>query len=71
MLWGPRAGLLYTLNRANNLFAEYQYQLWGGDIGDVLDSGHMVLLGIEHKFKVGPIRRKVPESNTLGSADPR
>jgi predicted porin len=53
LLWGPRVGLLYTLNRANNLFAEYQYQLWSGDIGDALDDGHMVLLGIEHKFKVG------------------
>jgi predicted porin len=53
LLWGPRVGVLYTLNRANNLFAEYQYQLWAGDIGDVLDSGHMVLLGIEHKFRVG------------------
>jgi hypothetical protein len=53
LLWGPRVGLLYTLNRANNLFAEYQYQIWDGDIGDLLDDGHMVLLGIEHKFKVG------------------
>jgi len=53
VLWGPRAGVLYTLNTTNNLFAEYQYQIWSGDIGDALDSGHMVLLGIEHKFKVG------------------
>ncbi len=53
LLWGPRVGVLYTLNRANNLFAEYQYQRWEGDIGDVLDDGHMILLGIEHKFKVG------------------
>jgi hypothetical protein len=53
LLWGPRVGVLYTLNRANNLFAEYQYQIWAGDIGDALDDGHMVLLGIEHKFKVG------------------
>ena len=53
LLWGPRVGLLYTLNPANNLFVEYQYQLWSGDISDVLDDGHMVLLGIEHKFVVG------------------
>ncbi len=53
VLYGPRAGLLYTLNRANNLFVEYQYQLWGGDLNDVLEDGHMVLLGIEHKFVVG------------------
>lgn len=53
-LWGPRLGVLFTLNPANNLFAEYQYQRWEGDIGDALEDGHMILLGIEHKFKVGP-----------------
>jgi opacity protein-like surface antigen len=52
-LWGPRVGVLFTLNPANNLFAEYQYQRWEGDIRDVLDDGHMIMLGIEHKFKVG------------------
>ncbi len=52
-LLAPRAGVLYTLNTTNNLFAEYQFQIWGGDIGDSLDNGHMILLGIEHKFKVG------------------
>ncbi len=52
-LIAPRVGLLYTLNRANNLFAEFQYQFWGGDVGDLLDNSMMVLLGIEHKFKVG------------------
>ncbi len=52
-LWGPRVGVLYTLNTTNNLFAEYQYQRWEGDIRDTLKDGHMVLLGIEHKFKVG------------------
>jgi len=53
LLWGPRGGLLYTLNRANNLFVEYQYQIWSGDLEDLLEDGHMVLLGIEHKFRVG------------------
>ena len=53
ILFAPRAGVLFTLNKANNLFAEYQYQFWMGDIGDALDSGHMILLGIEHKFKTG------------------
>jgi hypothetical protein len=52
-LVAPRAGILYTLNRANNLFAEFQYQFWGGDIGDALDHGMMLLVGIEHKFRVG------------------
>ncbi len=52
-LWGPRAGVLFTLNPANNLFAEYQYQRWEGDIRHGIEDGHMILLGIEHKFKVG------------------
>lgn len=52
-LLAPRVGLLYTLNTTNNLFAEYQYQIWGGDIDDELDNGHMVLVGIEHKFVAG------------------
>lgn len=53
-LLAPRAGLLYTLNRANNLFVEFQYQFWGGGLDDILDHGFMLLGGIEHKFKVGP-----------------
>ena len=53
ILFAPRVGVLFTLNKANNLFAEYQYQFWMGDIGDTLDNGHMILLGIEHKFKTG------------------
>jgi hypothetical protein len=52
-LFGPRFGFLYTLNRANNLFGEFQWQLWSGDIGDFIDDGFMVVFGIEHKFKVG------------------
>jgi hypothetical protein len=52
-LAAPRVGFLYTLNTTNNLFGEFQYHFWGGDIDDVLDDGFMVLFGIEHKFKVG------------------
>ena len=52
-LLAPRAGVLYTLNRTNNLFAEFQYQIWGDDIHDLLDDGFMILVGIEHKFRVG------------------
>ncbi len=53
-LLAPRAGILWTMNRANNLFIEYQFQYWTGSIRDnVLETGHMVLLGIEHKFRVG------------------
>jgi hypothetical protein len=49
----PRVGLLYTLNRSNNLFGEFQYHFWTGGLDDILDHGFMLVLGIEHKFKVG------------------
>lgn len=51
ILWGPVAGLRYELNANNDFFAEYQYHLWSGDIGDVLDDGHAIFVGIVHQFK--------------------
>jgi len=53
-LLAPRAGLLYTMNRSNNLFFEFQYHFWTGGLEDILDHGFILLLGIEHKFRVGP-----------------
>jgi predicted porin len=51
ILWGPVAGLRYELNANNDFFVEYQYHLWSGDIGDVIDDGHAIFLGIVHQFK--------------------
>jgi hypothetical protein len=53
LLFAPRGGVLFTLNPTNNLFAEYQYQMYTGDLADVVQNGNMILLGIEHKFKAG------------------
>jgi hypothetical protein len=53
VMYAPRVGALYTLNQTNNLFGEFQYQLYTGDIGDVLDHGYMIMFGLEHKFVVG------------------
>jgi len=50
-LWGPLVGLRYELNGNNDFYAEYQYQIWDGDIGDIFDDGHTILLGIIHQFK--------------------
>ncbi len=50
-LWGPLVGLRYELNENNDFFAEYEYQIWDGDIDAVLDDGHTILLGIIHQFK--------------------
>jgi predicted porin len=50
-LWGPLVGLRYELNAYNDFFVEYQYHLWSGDIGDVVDDGHALFVGIIHQFK--------------------
>lgn len=51
VLWGPLVGLRYELNAYNDFFVEYQYHIWSGDIGDALDDGHGVFVGIVHQFK--------------------
>ena len=51
VLWGPLAGLRYELNAYNDFFVEYQYQIWDGDMGDLLDDGHLLFVGLIHQFK--------------------
>ncbi len=52
LLWGPLAGVRFELNSTNDLFVEYQYLLFSGDISDDLfDSGHAIFAGIAHRFK--------------------
>ncbi len=50
-LWGPVAGARYELNAYNDFFVEYQYHIWDGDMGDVLDDGHGIFFGLIHQFK--------------------
>jgi predicted porin len=50
-MWGPLVGARYELNENNDLYVEYQYQIWGGDVGDILSDGHLIVLGIIHQFK--------------------
>ncbi len=50
-MWGPVAGLRFELNDNNDFFAEYQYQIWEGDIGSLWEDGHLIVLGITHQFK--------------------
>jgi len=52
-IWGPRAGVLFTLNKTNNLFGEFQYNMREGDLSNTIDKEYAVLFGIEHKFKTG------------------
>jgi len=50
-LWGPLVGLRYELNAYNDFFVEYQYHLWEGDVGDSIDDGHGLFVGLIHQFK--------------------
>jgi hypothetical protein len=50
-LWGPLGGLRYELNAYNDFFVEGQYHIWEGDIGDFLEDGFAILVGIIHQFK--------------------
>ncbi len=45
ILWGPVVGLRAELGERNDLFVEYQYHLWAGDIGDAIEDGHAIFVG--------------------------
>ena len=51
-MWGPLVGVKMALTSTENVFvyAEYQYQIYGGDLGDALDSVNMIYAGLGFKF---------------------
>jgi outer membrane protein W len=51
ILWGPVAGLRFEMNATNDFFVEYQYQIWSGDIDEVINNGNAIFVGIAHQFK--------------------
>jgi len=51
VMYGPLAGVRYELNPNNDLFVEYQFRLFAGDLGDTFDNVHGVFFGIQHIFK--------------------
>jgi hypothetical protein len=46
ILWGPIVGLRYQLDKKLEAIVEYQYHMWSGDIGDILDDGHAISAGL-------------------------
>jgi hypothetical protein len=50
-MYGPIAGVRYELNPTNDIFVEYQFRLFTGDLGDEFDNVHGVFFGIQHIFK--------------------
>ena len=50
IMWGPLGGVKFFVAENTSIFVEYQYQLFGGDIGTVFKDGHQVLVGISFAF---------------------
>ncbi len=50
MLWGPMLGAKFFLNDTTILFVEYQYDLFTGDIKDVLNHANVISSGLTFKF---------------------
>lgn len=50
VLWGPILGLRLQLGENDDLLFEYQYRQWAGSIGDVLDDGHAIAIGLSHRM---------------------
>jgi len=51
-MWGPLVGVKMALTSTENVFvyAEYQYQMYGGDISDALDTVNLIYAGLGFKF---------------------
>jgi hypothetical protein len=50
IVWGPLAGFKFFVSESTSLFIEYQYQIYGGDIGNSIEDGHAILAGISFKW---------------------
>ncbi len=50
ILWGPILGLRLEIGETDELLIEYQYHMWTGDLGDILDNGHAIAIGLSHRL---------------------
>ena len=50
MMYGPLVGAKFFMNESTSLFIEYQYRIYGGDVGDIFEDGHALIGGISWKF---------------------
>lgn len=50
MLCGPLGGVKFFLSESTSIFVEYQYHIYVGDIHDLFDDGHQVLVGLSFAF---------------------
>jgi len=45
-IWGPLAGVRWTLCPGTDMFAEYQYTLYGSNLSSAFDAASVVLIGL-------------------------
>lgn len=50
IMWGPILGIRLEVGEKDEILVEYQYQMWTGDLGDILDSGHAIAIGLAHRL---------------------
>ena len=50
IMWGPLGGVKFFVSESTSIFVEYQYQLFGGNIGTVFEDGHEILVGLSFAF---------------------
>ncbi len=51
LVWGPNAGVRFELNANNDFYAQVDYLMMEGDLGDVVDDLQSIMFGIIHTFK--------------------
>jgi len=51
VMYGPVAGMRYFVSRSVSIFFEYQYQIYDGNVGDVIEDAHALFLGMMFKVE--------------------
>jgi len=51
MMYGPVAGIKYFVSRSVSIFFEYQYQMYDGDVHDIVENAHSIFVGIVFKIE--------------------
>jgi hypothetical protein len=51
MMYGPLAGVKYFVSRSVSIFFEYQYQIYDGNINDIIEDAHSIFVGIIFKIE--------------------
>jgi hypothetical protein len=51
IMYGPLAGVRYFVSRSVSIFFEYQYQIYDGDVDEIIEDAHSLFLGILFKIQ--------------------